>query len=111
ADEPHGRAAAGEAAVRVLVLPEARVRRRDADVAREIHLVAEIPRVAVHDDDDRLGPARLTVAEHVDRRRGSRRALSGDDARLRGVDVDAAREVLAVAEQDERAPRRAVPAL
>jgi hypothetical protein len=32
----------------------------------------------------------------------------GDDARLRRVDVDAAREVLAMTEQDERAQRRVV---
>jgi len=40
-------------------------------------------------------PARLAVAEDVDRRRRARGTLSGDDARLRRIDVDAAREIVA----------------
>ena len=107
-DETHGRAAAGKPAVRVLVLPETRVGRGDADIAREVDLVPEIPRVAVRHHHDRLRPARLGIPQRIERRRRARRALAGDDGRLRRVDVDAAREVLAMTEQDERAKRRVV---
>ena len=70
--------------------------------------MSEIPRVAVHHDDDRLRSMRLRIAEQIERRRRARRALPGKDARLRRVDIDAAREVLAMAEQHERAQRRVV---
>jgi hypothetical protein len=61
--------------MRVLILPEPRVRRGDADIAREVDLVSEIPRVAVRHDDDRLRSMRRGVAEHIERRRGAHRAL------------------------------------
>ena len=70
--------------------------------------MTEIPRVAVGHDHDRLRSVRLGVAERIERRRRARRALSGDDARLRRVDVDAAGEVFAVTEQHERTQRRVV---
>jgi hypothetical protein len=105
ADEAHGRAASGKAAVRVLVLAEARIGRRDPDVARQVELVSEVPRVAVHDHDDGLGQVRLQFAERVDRFRSAQRPPAGNDSRLRRVDIDAARKVLAVTEQHERAQR------
>src|SRR5205814_7355719 len=93
--------------VRVLVLPEARVRGGDADVAREVQLVAEIPRIAVRDDDERLGQARLRFAGWIDRLR-ARRPPAGGERRLERVDIDAARELLAVAEEHGGAQRRIV---
>src|SRR5207249_11921390 len=80
----------------------------DADIAREVDLMSEIPRVAVRHDDDRLRSMRLGVAEHIERRRGARLALARNDSRLRGVNVNTAREILAVAEQHERTERRVV---
>src|SRR5213079_2536163 len=107
AHEAHRRAAAGKASVRVLVLPEARVRGGDADVAREVQLVAEIPRIAVRDDDERLGQTRLRFAGWIDRLR-ARRPPAGGGRRLERVDIDATRELLAVAEEHGGAQRRIV---
>jgi hypothetical protein len=94
--------------VRVPVLPEPRVGRGDADVAGQVDFVAEIPGVAVRHDHDRFRAVRRGVAEGIERRHGARRTLAGDQAGLRRVDVDAAGEILAVAEQDERAQREVV---
>jgi len=107
-DEADRRAAARKTAVRVLVLAEARVGRGDADVAGEVELVAKIPRVAMGRDDDRLGPVRQRLAERIEHVRRGQRPPSGDDCRLRRVDVDAAGKIVAVSEQHRRAQRRIV---
>src|SRR6185503_154153 len=62
-DKTHRGAAAGKPAMRVLILPETRIRRGYSDVAGQVNLVTEIPRVAVCHHHDRLRPMRLRIAE------------------------------------------------
>ena len=102
ADEAHRRAAAGESSVRVLVLAEVGVGRGDPDVARQVDFVSEVPGVAMRHDDERLrsGAAASCRADRSSSAAPTVRcpaAIAG----LRRVDVDAARELLAMPEQHD----------
>jgi hypothetical protein len=93
--------------VRVLVLAEPRVGAGDPDVGHQVQFVAHVPGIAMDNRDQGLAEF-LGPGEGIKHAIGHRERLAGPGQGREGVHVDAAGEVLAVAEEHRRPQARVV---
>src|SRR5216684_4195781 len=98
ARETYRRTTTRETTVRILVLTEVGVVRRDPHVGDKKQLMRHVPCVAVDRDDQRLGETWHLLAERVDQPVAHRRSARTGDC-FETVDVDTARKIRPVSEQ------------
>jgi hypothetical protein len=87
--------------VRVLVLAEPHAGAGHPDVGYQVQFVGHVPGIAVDHRDQRLGQV-LGPGEGIEHAIGDRERPAGSGPGREGVHVDAAGEVLAVAEEHRR---------
>ena len=78
----------------------------DPDIGDQKKLVRHVPGIAMDRHDEGLGEEWVPLRERIDSLLGGDPRLLGCDERLECVDIDFAREMLAMAEEDSRAQRR-----
>jgi hypothetical protein len=89
--------------MRVFILAEVRIRRRQSDICYEEQLVCHVPSVAMDRDYERLGKTWFVIAERIYHVAAAKNGLARSDYCLKTVHIDPAREMIAMAEEDRGA--------